>query len=109
MSVEIAAATDAICFELLTVLIHFISFNQDVIYLHFDFGCRGWRFEGAADARHFYQSFANFTREASPVPFSAVPHRGPQSSMVRATPSLPAAQPQRALHGWKPSCISAPR
>ncbi|XP_040498648.1 leucine-rich repeat-containing protein 28 isoform X4 [Ursus maritimus] len=38
-----------------------------------------------------------------------VPHRGPQSSMVRATPSLPAAQPQRALHGWKPSRISAPR
>lgn len=65
-----------------------------MIYLNFDFGCRGWRFEGAADTRHFYQSFASFTREASPVPFSAVPHCGPKSSVVRATPPLPATQPQ---------------
>ncbi|XP_075809013.1 leucine-rich repeat-containing protein 28 isoform X3 [Microtus pennsylvanicus] len=36
-----------------------------------------------------------------------VPHCGPQSPVVCAAPSLPAAQPQRALHGWKPSCIFA--
>nr|XP_040130331.1 leucine-rich repeat-containing protein 28 isoform X1 [Ictidomys tridecemlineatus]XP_040130332.1 leucine-rich repeat-containing protein 28 isoform X1 [Ictidomys tridecemlineatus] len=36
-----------------------------------------------------------------------VPHCGPQSSMVCAAPSLPAAQPQRTLHGWKSSCIFA--
>ncbi|XP_047396332.1 leucine-rich repeat-containing protein 28 isoform X5 [Sciurus carolinensis] len=36
-----------------------------------------------------------------------VPHCGPKSSMVCAAPSLPVAQPQRALHGWKSSCIFA--
>ena len=97
MSMEIFAATNFIWLNCYSVdsfyLIYLInSFNQDAIYL--DFGCRGWRFEGAADTRHFYQSFANFTREASPVPFSAVPHCGPKSSMVCAAPSLPAAQPQ---------------
>lgn len=36
-----------------------------------------------------------------------VPHRGPEPAVVRAAPPLPAAQPQRALHGRKPARISA--
>lgn len=70
--------------------------------------CRGWRPAGAADPGHLHEPPDDVTREAAHVPFPAVPDCRQEPPVVCAPPPVPAAQPQRALHGWKPPGIPAP-
>lgn len=69
--------------------------------------CRGWRPEGAANVGHFNQSFDNVTRKAAHVPVAAVPDCRPKPPVVCSPPPVPATEPQRALHGWKPPRVFA--
>uniref|UniRef100_A0A8C3BUL8 Leucine rich repeat containing 28 n=1 Tax=Cairina moschata TaxID=8855 RepID=A0A8C3BUL8_CAIMO len=73
------------------------------------YSCRGWRPERAANTGHLNQPFDNLTGKAAYVPFAAVLDCRPQPPVVCSAPPVPATKPQRAFHGWKPPCISAPR
>lgn len=70
--------------------------------------CRGRRPARAADPGHLHEPPDDVTREAAHVPFPAVPDCRQEPPVVCAPPPVPAAQPQRALHGWQPPGIPAP-
>lgn len=69
---------------------------------------RGRRPAGAADPGHLHQPPDDVTGAAAHVPVLAVSDCRQEPPVVCAPPPVPAAQPQRALHGREPPGIPAP-